>query len=100
MLLQATNRFAEAEPLMRRALAIDERNFGLDIPTSRDTSTTWPSYSMSRTGSPTLSQSYRRALAIWVKKRRGAFVRYRGRTDDLKPGAASESAILMTFSMA
>ena len=27
-LLQATNRLAEAEPLMRRALAIDEESFG------------------------------------------------------------------------
>jgi len=31
-LLQATNRLAEAEPLMRRALAIDERSFGPDHP--------------------------------------------------------------------
>ena len=33
-LLQATNRLAEAEPLMRRALAIDERASGPIIPTS------------------------------------------------------------------
>ena len=32
MLLQATNRLAEAEPLMRRALAIDEKSFGPDHP--------------------------------------------------------------------
>ncbi len=31
-LLQATNRLAEAEPLMRRALAIDETSFGPDHP--------------------------------------------------------------------
>ncbi len=31
-LLQATNRLAEAEPLMRRALAIDEASFGPDHP--------------------------------------------------------------------
>jgi tetratricopeptide (TPR) repeat protein len=31
-LLQATNRLAEAEPLMRRALAIDEASYGLDHP--------------------------------------------------------------------
>ena len=31
-LLQATNRLAEAEPLMRRALTIDERSFGPDHP--------------------------------------------------------------------
>jgi tetratricopeptide (TPR) repeat protein len=31
-LLQATNRLAEAEPLMRRALAIDEQSFGLEHP--------------------------------------------------------------------
>ena len=32
MLLQATDRLAEAEPLMRRALAIDERSYGPDHP--------------------------------------------------------------------
>ena len=31
-LLQATNRRAEAEPLMRRALAIDEASYGADHP--------------------------------------------------------------------
>ena len=31
-LLQATNRLAEAEPLMRRALAIDEQSYGADHP--------------------------------------------------------------------
>ena len=31
-LLQATNRLSEAEPLMRRALAIDEKSFGPDHP--------------------------------------------------------------------
>ena len=31
-LLQATNRLAEAEPLMRRALAIDEKSFGAEHP--------------------------------------------------------------------
>jgi tetratricopeptide (TPR) repeat protein len=31
-LLQATNRFAEAEPLMRQALAIDEKSYGPDHP--------------------------------------------------------------------
>ena len=31
-LLQATNRLAEAEPLLRRALAIDEKSFGPDHP--------------------------------------------------------------------
>ena len=31
-LLQATNRLAEAEPLMRRALAIDETSYGPDHP--------------------------------------------------------------------
>ena len=33
LLLQATNRLDEAEPLMRRALAIDEKSFGPDHPT-------------------------------------------------------------------
>ena len=33
-LLQATNRLAEAEPLMRRALAIDEQSTDRNIPTS------------------------------------------------------------------
>jgi tetratricopeptide (TPR) repeat protein len=32
MLLQATNRFAEAEPLTRRALAIYEKSYGLGHP--------------------------------------------------------------------
>ena len=31
-LLKATNRLAEAEPLMRRALAIDEQSYGPDHP--------------------------------------------------------------------
>ena len=31
-MLQATNRLAEAEPLMRRALAIDEQSYGPDHP--------------------------------------------------------------------
>ena len=31
-MLQATNRLAEAEPLMRRALAIDEQSFGPEHP--------------------------------------------------------------------
>ena len=33
-LLQATNRLDEAEPLMRRALAIDEKAYGPTIPRS------------------------------------------------------------------
>ena len=32
LLLHATNRLAEAEPLMRRALAIDEKTLGADHP--------------------------------------------------------------------
>jgi hypothetical protein len=32
-LLRATNRLVEAEPLFRRALAIDEQSYGLDHPT-------------------------------------------------------------------
>ncbi len=31
-MLKATNRLAEAEPLMRRALAIDEQSYGKDHP--------------------------------------------------------------------
>jgi hypothetical protein len=38
-LLQYTNRLGEAEPLMRRALAIDEKSFGPDHPRSRSVST-------------------------------------------------------------
>ena len=38
-LLQATNRLAEAEPLMRRALAIDEKSYGPDHPKVATTST-------------------------------------------------------------
>ena len=32
MLLQATSRLKEAEPLMRRALEIDEQSYGPDHP--------------------------------------------------------------------
>ena len=52
-LLQATNRLAEAEPLMRRALAIDEKSFGPEtIPTSPSASTTWRSCCRPPTGWP------------------------------------------------
>ena len=51
-LLQATNRLAEAEPLMRRALAIDERSFGPTTPTSPSASTTWRSCSRPPTAWP------------------------------------------------
>jgi hypothetical protein len=37
-IIQATNRLSEAEPLMRRALTIDEASFGPDHPRSR---TSW-----------------------------------------------------------
>ena len=51
LLLRATNRMAEAEPLYRRALAIDERSYGPDHPDRRNrTSTTWRSCSGPRTG--------------------------------------------------
>ncbi len=33
---KATNRLADAEPLMRRALAIDEKSYGPDHPTCGD----------------------------------------------------------------
>ena len=33
LLLEATNRSGEAEPLMRRALTIDEDTYGPDLPT-------------------------------------------------------------------
>ena len=36
MLLRATNRIEEAEPLMRRALAIDEASYGEHHPTGRE----------------------------------------------------------------
>ena len=40
VLLRANNRPAEAEPLMRRALAIDEKSLGPEHPTSPFASTT------------------------------------------------------------
>ena len=49
-LLQATNRLAEAEPLMRRALAIDEQSYGKDHPESPQISITWLRCSRPRTG--------------------------------------------------
>ena len=42
LLLQATNRSSEAEPLVRRALAIDEKSYGPDHPTVAYGSTTSP----------------------------------------------------------
>jgi hypothetical protein len=44
-------RFAEAEPLYRRALAIDEASYGPDNPMSRTTSGTLPNCFSSRTAS-------------------------------------------------
>ena len=41
VLLQATNRLAEAEPLDRRALAIDEESMAPTTPPSPSASTTW-----------------------------------------------------------
>ena len=51
-LLQATNRLAEAEPLYRRALAIDEKSFGPEHPDVAIASTTWPSCCRPPTGWP------------------------------------------------
>ncbi|MFN7999620.1 MAG: tetratricopeptide repeat protein [Acidobacteriota bacterium] len=48
LLLKATNRLAEAEPLLRRALKIDEQSFGPLIQKSPETSTTWRSCSKPR----------------------------------------------------
>jgi hypothetical protein len=42
-LLHDTNRLTEAEPLMRRALAIDEASYGPDHPEVANRSTTAPS---------------------------------------------------------
>ncbi len=50
VLLQATNRLAEAEPLMRRALAIASGATGRSTPMSPQTSTTWPRCSGPPTG--------------------------------------------------
>jgi hypothetical protein len=49
LLLQATNRLGEAEPLMRRALSIDEKSYR-SVPGSPSTSTTWPTYCRPLTG--------------------------------------------------
>jgi tetratricopeptide (TPR) repeat protein len=49
-LLQATNRLAEAEPLMRRALAITRRASGRSIPTLPLRLTTWHSCCRPPTG--------------------------------------------------
>ena len=63
LLLQATNRLAEAEPLYRRALAIDEKSFGPEHPNVATASTTWPLLQATNR----LAEAeplYRRALAI------------------------------------
>jgi hypothetical protein len=44
LLLKDTNRLLEAEPLMRRALAIDEASLGPTITRSSLSSTPWPNY--------------------------------------------------------
>ena len=51
-LLKATNRLAEAEPLMRRALAIDEKSSAPITRTSPSASTIWRSSCKTPTGSP------------------------------------------------
>ena len=51
-LLQDTNRLAEAEPLMRRALAIDEKSYGADHPQVAIASTISRSCFRPRTASP------------------------------------------------
>ena len=50
LLLQATNRLAEAEPLMRRALAIDEKSYGPEHPNVAIASTTSRNCCRPRTG--------------------------------------------------
>jgi len=52
--------WAKAEPLLRRALAIDEKNYGPDDPTvrSRSASSTSPCCSRTRTASPRPSRCY------------------------------------------
>jgi hypothetical protein len=50
LLLQTMNRLAEAEPLMRRALALDEKSYSPSIPMSLPTSTTSPNCCRPRTG--------------------------------------------------
>ena len=66
VLLQATNRLAEAEPLMRRALAIDEKSFGPDHPNvAHQPQQLGPSCCRTPTGSPRPSRSDApRAVAI------------------------------------
>ena len=61
---QATNRMAEAEPLFRRALAIDERSYGPDHPDIATTSTTWRSLLQATNRLAEAEPLSRRALAI------------------------------------
>ena len=49
-LLEATNRFAEAEPFIRRALVIHEKSLGPDHPMSPPPSIIWPNCCRPPTG--------------------------------------------------
>ena len=63
-LLSATNRLAEAEPFMRRALAIDEKSFGPEHP---DVATSLNNLASLLSATNRLAEAeplYRRALAI------------------------------------
>ena len=59
-----TNRLAEAEPLFRRALAIDEQSYGPDHPDVASDLNNLAGCSRPRTAWRRPSRSYRRALAI------------------------------------
>jgi hypothetical protein len=67
MLLLATNRFAEAEPLMRRALAIDEKTLGPDDKTVAVRLNNLALLLQSTTRFGEAELLYRRALAIREK---------------------------------
>ena len=79
ILLKATHRIDEAEPLLRRALAISEENSGWIIPMSRSVSATSPSCSKPPTESTrpsrrcaALSPSTKRALGQTTPMSRSA----------------------------
>jgi CHAT domain-containing protein/tetratricopeptide (TPR) repeat protein len=67
LLLKETNRLSEAEPLMRRALAMDEKNFGPDHPNVAIRLNNLARLLQDTNRFSEAEPLFRRALAIWDK---------------------------------
>ena len=89
-LLQATNRLAEAEPLYRRALAIDETSYGPDHPNVATASTISRRCFKPRTASPRPSRSI---AARWRSSKRASDRTIRTRSTVRENLAALEAAL-------